>query len=78
MTPSQYSAGIARLKEILGFKIPLDGMMMVVLGQPVIDIVKLDQRLMRDYNYSGSMIEFIEKKYGAEAAQLLDINIQGV
>ena len=75
MTPPEHFARINRLKEILGFKIPLDGLLMVALKRPVIDIIALDKRLMKDFNYSGSMSEFIKSKYGDEALSILEENI---
>lgn len=75
MTPFEHYKKINRLKEILGFKIPLDGFMMMLLQRPVIDIFKLDERLMRDYNYEGSMKQFIKSKFGDEALGILEENI---
>lgn len=75
MTPFEHYKRINRLKEILGFKIPLDGLMMIVLQRPVIDIIKLDEKLDREYNYKGSMSEFIKSKFGDEALQILEENI---
>lgn len=75
MTPPEYFARINRLKEIIGFKIPLDGFMMMVLQRPVIDIIKLDNRLMKDFNYEGSMNDFVKSKFGDEALSILEENI---
>ena len=61
-----------RLSEIFGFKIPLDGIMMMAMERKVIDIVKLQERLMRDYKYEGSMNEFIKLKFGEEAFQIFE------
>lgn len=63
---------INRLQQIIGFKIPLDGEMTALAGKPVIDILKLDNRLMQDYNYQGSMNQFIHKKFGDEALNLIN------
>ena len=75
MTPPGYFSRINRLKEIMGFKIPLDGFMMMVLQRPVIDIIKLDKRLMKDFNYEGSMNDFVKSKFGDEAFRILEENI---
>lgn len=75
MTPPEYFDRINRLKEIMGFEIPLDGLMMMVLQRPVIDIIKLDKRLMKDFNYEGSMNDFVKSKFGDEALSILKENI---
>jgi len=67
---------INRLKEILGFKIPLDGLMMMALKRPVIDIVKLDEKLQCEYKYEGSMNDFIKSKFGNEALDIINENLQ--
>lgn len=78
MTPFDHYKRINRLKEIIGFKIPLDGFMMMVLKRPVIDIINLDKRLMRDYNYAGSMRDFIKTKFGDEALRILEEDLTSV
>jgi hypothetical protein len=75
MTPPEHFAQINQLKEILGFKIPLDGLLMVALQRPIIDIIKLDNRLMKDFNYKGSMSDFIKSKFGDEALRIMEENI---
>lgn len=75
MKPAEYFSRINKLKEIMGFKIPLDGLLMIALQRPVIDIIKLDNRLMKDFNYKGSMNDFIKSKFGDEALRILEENI---
>jgi hypothetical protein len=75
MTPFEHYKIINRLKEIFGFKIPLDGLMMMALQRPVIDIIKLDEKLQREYKYKGSMNQFIKSKFGEEALRILEENI---
>lgn len=71
---NQYNIQMIRLKEILGFKIPLDGLMMMALQRPVIDIIKLDELLKKEYKYEGSMNDFIKSKFGDEALSILENN----
>lgn len=66
---------IKRLSEILGFKVPLDGLMMAVLGKPCIDIVALDGKLLSRYRYKGSMDEFILNEFGSEAHEIFSKTI---
>lgn len=68
-------SNINRLQQIIGFKIPLDGVMTAAAGKQVIDILKLDKRLMQDYNYEGSMNAFIEKQFGTEALEIINNNL---
>lgn len=75
MTPPEVFEDIYRLSQILGFKIPLDGFMMVLTEKPIIDIVKLDDRLTRDYNYAGAMDEFIESEFGEDALNIIKRNL---
>lgn len=63
---------IQRLSTILGFKVPLDGFLMMMLQRPAIDIIKLDKRLMKDYNYTGSMNDFIKTQFGTEALEIIN------
>ena len=69
---------INKLSQIMGFKVPLDGFMMSIVGKPVIDIVKLDKRLMSVYNYEGSMEDFIKQKFGNEALEIINNNIESL
>lgn len=75
MTPPEHFAKINRLKVIMGFKIPLDGLMMMILEKPVIDILALDKRLKKDFNYKGSMSDFIKTKFGQEALGIINNNL---
>lgn len=75
MTSKEHYEKINRLKEIMGFKIPLDGIMMVNFKRPIIDIVALDTKLMKEFNYTGSMNDFIRQKYGEEAILIITNNI---
>ena len=66
---------IQRLSKIMGFKIPLDGMLMALFGKTIIDIQRLDDRLMKVYNYKGSMENFIKEKFGSEAFEIFNNNL---
>lgn len=72
MTPDERKEDIDKLSKIAGFKIPLDGFLMALEGRPVIDILKLDDRLMKVYNYKGSMNNFVKKQFGEEAFRILN------
>lgn len=74
MTPQECRTQINRLKKIMGFKIPIDGLMTVILQRPVIDIIALDEKLMKEFNYDGSMNDFVKLKYGDEALNILENN----
>ena len=63
---------IKRLAEILGFKIPLDGLLMMLFRRPCIDVIALDKKLMARYDYEGSMNDFILKQFGTEAQEIMD------
>lgn len=67
---------IHELSQIMGFKIPLDGLMMIALQRPVIDIVKLDEALINRYDYNGSMKEFIMSKFGNRAVEILENDLK--
>lgn len=72
-----------KFQETFGFKIPLDGFMTALSGQPTIDIIKLDERIDKehpDYDhenrmYKGnkcSMAEAISLIYSDEANRIID------
>lgn len=63
---------IKRLAEIFGFKIPLDGLLMMLFRRPCIDVIALDKKLMARYDYEGSMNDFILKQFGTEAQEIMD------
>lgn len=65
---------INQLSQLIGFKIPIDGLLTAAFGKPIIDIVALDNRLQHIYNYDGSMMEFIQEQFGNEAFNILDNN----
>ncbi|PPL04926.1 hypothetical protein [Parapedobacter indicus] len=65
---------IKKLSEILGFKVPIDGLLTALFGRKVIDIVELDRRLEETYRYEGSMDDFIKARFGEGAKQLIDNN----
>lgn len=75
MTASEHAKQIKRLKLIIGFKIPVDGFMTALLKRQVIDIIRLDQKLMKAYKYHGSMDDFIEDKFGKEALEIINENL---
>lgn len=61
-----------RLNQLMGFTVPLEGMLMMVKKRAVIDIIKLDDILMKKFNYTGSMKDFVLENYGKEAADLIE------
>lgn len=63
---------IHRLSKIIGMKIQMDGLMMMITRQPQIDIITLDKKLMREYNYEGSMSDFVLLRFGKEAHEILE------
>lgn len=66
---------IKRLSEILGFKIPIDGFMTMIMQKTIIDILKLDEILIKNYRYKGNMNDFIKSKFGEEAFRIFEDNI---
>ena len=76
MTSAEHNEQINCLKEILGFKIPLDGLMMMAQQRPLIDIIKLDGLLIKEYQYEGSMNDFIKSKFGDEGLLILENNLK--
>lgn len=66
---------IKRLSEIIGFKIPLDGLLMAAFGMPVMDILKFDEKIRKMYPVDWeckSLNEIILEKYGQEAFNLFN------
>jgi hypothetical protein len=63
---------LKKLSDIIGFKIPMDGLMTAITQQPEIDIIEFDKKLILKYNYEGSMKDFIKQYFGDEAVELVE------
>ena len=76
---------LAELTTIVGFKIPVDGLMTAVTGVTVVDILSFDKLLSRhipkydhtECTYNGlenvSMSEVVQAEYGGRADALVSL-----
>lgn len=61
-------ANYRELCKILGFKVPVDGLITALSGLISIDVIKLDEHL--NVPDGTSLAKYIEENYGKEAEQL--------
>lgn len=75
--PLQVEQEIKKLTDLFGFKIPIDGLMTAINHRKIVDIVALDEKLMKtfsnDYEDGMSMSDFIETKFGKDTLKSLEI-----
>lgn len=57
---------LRRIEKVLGFAIPIDGILTMAFNRPVIDVIKLDSIMCDKFKYKGSLGDFIKNKYGQE------------
>jgi len=64
---------IQQLSKILGFKVPMNGFLMIVFGYPVIDIIALCERLEKIHQSPDKSLEqMLQEHYGQQAVDLLN------
>lgn len=65
------------LSKLVGVNVPFDGLMSVLAGEKIINIGRFDDNLMAAYNHdykkNDSMKDFIERRFGQRAVELVQL-----